>query len=169
MLRLLLLRHAEAVARAGTDLERRLADVGRAGAARMGAYFRKSGLAPDLAIVSPALRTRETFEIVELELPLRPKARLEPSLYNASLGALHALLAQVPSNVGTLLIVGHNPSVAEFACALAGDGDGDGFAGMRRSFPAPSLVVIDFPGSDWADISEGRGRLDRFVTLASLP
>jgi len=65
--------------------------------------------------------------------------------------------------------VGHNPSVAEFACALAGDGDRSGLAGMRRSFPAPCLVVIDFPENDWSHIGEGRGWLDRFVTLASLP
>ncbi len=169
MVRLLLLRHAEAVARAPTDLERRLADAGRAGATRMGAYFRKSALAPDLAIVSPALRARETFELVELELARRPTSRLEPSLYNASLGALHAVLAQVPAHVETLLIVGHNPSVAEFACALAGDGDRLGLATMRRSFPAPCLVVIDFPENGWKDIDEGRGWLDRFVTLASLP
>jgi phosphohistidine phosphatase len=169
MLRLLLLRHAEAVARAATDLERRLADAGRGGAALMGAYFRRSGLAPDLAIVSPAARARETYEIVERELSQRPKARLEPSLYNASLEALHALLAQVPSHVRTLLIVGHNPSVAEFACALAGDGDRAGLASMRRSFPAPCLVVIDFRESQWDDVGAGRGWLDRFVTLASLP
>lgn len=168
MLRLLLLRHAEAVTRAATDVERRLAEVGRAGAARMGAYFRKSGLAPDLAIVSPAARARETFEIVENELPQRPQSKVEPSLYNASLGALQALLGQVPSRVGTLLIVGHNPSVAEFACALAGDGDRSGLASMRRSFPAPCLVVIDFREDDWKDIGMGRGRLDRFVTLATL-
>jgi phosphohistidine phosphatase len=168
MLRLLLLRHAEAVAKAATDLERRLADAGRAGAVRMGAYFRAAGLVPDLAIVSPALRARETYELVEQELPHRPKAKLEPSLYNASVGVLHAVLAQVPSQVETLLIVGHNPSVAEFACALAGDGDRSGLAGMRRSFPAPCLVVIDFRETDWRDVGEGRGWLDRFVTLASL-
>ncbi len=168
MLRLILLRHAEAVSRAATDLERRLADAGRAGAARMGAYLRKSGIVPDLAIVSPAVRARETFEIVEQQLPHRPKHRLEPSLYNASLEAIHALLAQVPDHVRTLLIVGHNPSVAEFACALAGDGDRNGLAGMRRSFPAPCLVVIDFRETEWRDIDEGHGWLDRFVTLASL-
>jgi phosphohistidine phosphatase len=169
MLRLMLLRHAEAVARAATDLERRLAEAGRAGAARMGAYIRTSGLVPDLAIVSPATRARETFELVEQELPQRPEIRLEPSLYNASLDALQALLAQTPTHVETLLIVGHNPSVAEFACALASDGDRNGLAGMRRSFPAPCLVVIDFPYEDWKDVGAGRGWLDRFVTLASLP
>lgn len=169
MLRLLLLRHAEAVARATTDLERRLADTGRAGAARMGAYFRKAGLAPDLALVSPARRARETFEIVERELAEKPEAKLEPSLYNASLGVLQSLLAQVPAKVETLLIVGHNPSVAEFACALAGDGDRGGLAGMRRSFPAPCLVVIDFHEAGWSDVGIGRGWLDRFVTLSTLP
>lgn len=169
MLRLLLLRHAEAVARAGIDTERRLTDSGRVGAARIGAYFRKSGLAPDLVLVSPARRTFETLEIVERELQQKPIHRLEPSLYNGSLASLEALLGGVPDTVGTLLIVGHNPSVAEFACALAAEGDSSGLAGMRRHFPAPCLVVIDFPQDTWAEAVSGRGRLERFVTLANLP
>lgn len=169
MLRLLLLRHAEAVARAGTDIERQLAERGRAGAARIGAYFRKAQLAPDLALVSPARRTCETLEIVEKELPQKPVRRLEPSLYNATLGALENLLEDVPQSVKTLLIVGHNPSVAEFAFARAKDGDSAGLADMRQHFPAPCLAVIDFHQDDWGEVAAGPGRLDRFVTLASLP
>jgi phosphohistidine phosphatase len=169
MLRLLLLRHAEAVARAGSDLERQLAETGRLGAARIGAYLRSAGLVPDLALVSPARRTQETLEIVEQELPQKPARQLEPSLYNGSLDALETLVARVPGTVKTLLIVGHNPSVAEYALALAVEGDSAGLAGMRKHFPAPCLVVIDFHYNDWSEAGVGRGRLDRFVTLASLP
>jgi phosphohistidine phosphatase len=56
MLWLLLVRHAEAGAPASEgDLEKRLTAQGRAGAARMGAYFRASGLVFDLALVSTSL------------------------------------------------------------------------------------------------------------------
>lgn len=169
MLRLLLLRHAEAVAHAASgDIERRLTATGRASATRIGAYFRKSGLSPDLVLVSPARRTRETLEIVEKELALKLSTAIEPSLYSASLSALRNVLARTQAAVKTLLIVGHNPSLAELANALASEGDGAGLARMRSQFPAPCLAVIDFHGDDWNEARIGQGTLDRFVTLATL-
>lgn len=169
MLRLLLLRHAEAQAVAGGgDIERPLTATGRADARRMGAYFRKSGVAPDLVLVSPARRARETFEIVESELPSKPSSALEPSLHTASMSDLQALLARAPAMVKTLLIVGHNPGLAEFANALSGDGDSEDLVRMGRHFPAPCLAVIDFREDDWSEARDGCGQLDRFVTLATL-
>jgi len=169
MLRLLLLRHAEAVAHAASgDIERRLTAAGRAGAARIGAYFRKSGLAPDFVLVSPSRRTRETLEIVERELARELSTVIEPSLYSASLSALLDALARAPAIVKTLLIVGHNPSLAEVANALAKDGEGAVLTRMRSQFPAPCLAVIDFHEDNWSEARVGRGALDRFVTLATL-
>lgn len=169
MLRLLLLRHAEAVAHAPSgDIERPLTTDGRAAATKMGAYFRKSGLSPDLVIVSPARRTRETLEILEAELGRGLSRLVEPSLYSASFSALEEALAQTPASVKTLLIVGHNPSLCELAIGLAAEGDGPGLARMRSQFPAPCLAVIDFQEDNWREASLGRGSLDRFVTLATL-
>ncbi len=169
MLRLLLLRHAEAVAHAANgDMERRLTAAGRAGAARIGAYLRKTGLAPDLVFISPARRARETLEIAEIEMAQNLSNAIEPSLYSASLNALQNILARTPAAIKTLLIVGHNPSLAELANALAADGDGAGLARMRAQFPAPCLAVIDFPTDDWSEARPGSGALDRFVTLATL-
>lgn len=63
MLRLAILRHAEAVPQGEiADRERPLTEAGRDMSERVGRYFRDEGLAPDLALVSPSLRTRETFE-----------------------------------------------------------------------------------------------------------
>jgi phosphohistidine phosphatase len=169
MLRLLLLRHAEAQAYAGDgDLERPLTPTGRADAQRIGAYFCKSGLVPDLVLVSPARRARETFEIVERELASTPAAAIEPSLHTAGMDVLEALVAAAPTGIKALLIVGHNPGLAEFANALAGEGDSADRARMRAQFPAPCLAVVDFHGDDWRAARVGCGRLDRFVTLAAL-
>jgi len=170
MLRLLLLRHAEAVPHAGgSDIERPLTATGRADAKHIAAYCRKSGLAPDLALVSPARRARETFEIVERELPLKPASAVDSSLHAASLNTLHAVLAGAPADIKTLMIVGHNPGLAEFANALAGEGKSADLARMRVYFPAPCLAVIDFPQGDWREARKGCGRLDRFVTLSASP
>ena len=166
MLRLLLVRHAEAGAHASEgDYERRLTAQGRADAARMGAYFRASGLVFDLALVSPARRTRATLDMILRELPQKPACDLEASLYNAGVDTLRDLLARTSASVKTLLIVGHNPGLGEFARFLVRGGEN----AVPRHFPAPCLVVIDFSCGDWNVAGAGGGRLDRFVNFSSLP
>jgi phosphohistidine phosphatase len=123
MPRLLLVRHAEAGAPASEgDRERRLTAQGRADAARMGIYFRASGLVFDLALVSPARRACDTLDMILRELPQKPARDLEASVYNASVDTLRDLLARTPASVKTLLIVGHNPGLGEFARFLVRGG-----------------------------------------------
>jgi phosphohistidine phosphatase len=166
MLRLLLVRHAEAAAPASEgDSQRRLTAQGRAGAARMGAYFRASGLVFDLALVSPALRARDTLDMILRELPQKPACEFEASLYNADVDTLRDLLAQTARSVKTLLIVGHNPGLGEFVRFLVRGGE----SAAPRQFPSPCLAVIDFPCVDWSETVAGGGRLDRCVNFSSLP
>jgi phosphohistidine phosphatase len=166
MSRLLLVRHAEAGAPASaSDPERRLTAQGRAGAARMGAYFCASGLVFDLALVSPARRARDTLDLILRELPQTPACELEASLYNAGVDTLRDLLAQTAGWVKTLLIVGHNPGLGEFARLLVRGGE----SAVPRHFPAPCLAVIDFSCGDWSEAGAGDGRLDRFVNFSSMP
>jgi phosphohistidine phosphatase len=166
MPRLLLVRHAEAGAYAsGRDPERRLTAQGRADAARVGVYFRATGLMFDLALVSPALRARDTLAMILRELPQKPASEFEVSLYNAGVDTLRELLAQAPSRVNTLAIVGHNPGLCEFARFLVRGGE----SGLPRHFPAPCLAVIDFSCVGWSGACACGGRLDRFVNFSSLP
>ncbi|MGH6799267.1 MAG: SixA phosphatase family protein, partial [Roseiarcus sp.] len=166
MLRLLLLRHAEAAPAArASDLDRRLTPGGKAGAARFGAYMQATGLAPDLTLVSPARRALETLGEIEqaLSRPLPPSVKA-PALYNAKRPTITALIAETPPAVGVLLIIGHNPGLAETAVALARHGDCANLARVRAQFPAPCLAIIDFDEGDWRTASCGEGRLARFLT-----
>lgn len=168
MPRLLLIRHAEAVAHAPDgDLARPLTARGCADAARVGAYCHASGLFPDLALVSPARRTRETLDVMLREFPQTPACEIDDLLYNADILELRDLLVRIPAFVKTLLIVGHNPGLAEFARYLV-DGQQAAEAPLRH-FPAPCLALIGFPGGDWRDAGAGRGRLDRFMNFSCLP
>jgi phosphohistidine phosphatase len=169
MLHLAILRHAEAVPlAAGGDLERTLSLSGREMAERMGSYFREADFAPDLTLVSPARRTRETFEGLEQGAEQKFKFEIVPALYNASLETLEAILADQPKEVKFLLIIGHNPGLAEFANALAGKGKKGELAKLREHFPAPCLAIINFDVKSWKKITPGRGRLKHFVTRGAL-
>ncbi|MGO9006737.1 MAG: SixA phosphatase family protein [Beijerinckiaceae bacterium] len=165
MLRLAILRHAEAVPQGEiADRERPLTEAGRDMSERVGRYFRDEGLAPDLALVSPSLRTRETFESLRHGAGQDFKVEFPSALYNASLERLENLLAATPEDVKFLLIIGHNPGFAELAVALAGKGKRSELSKMRGHFPTPCLAIIDFETKNWKKAEKGEGRLEYFVT-----
>jgi phosphohistidine phosphatase len=169
MLRLALLRHSEAHPHAqGGDKDRSLTKAGRKMAVRMGKYCRDMSLVPDLVLVSPAQRTKETYEIVAEQIGRDLKVTFDPALYNATSTTIKMLIAEVSSDRKLVLVVGHNPGIAESAIALSGQGDPGMLAEMRAHFPAPALAIIDFQMESWAEIEAGEGYLERFVTKTML-
>lgn len=168
MLRLLLLRHAKAAWPAGVlDVDRPLAGRGREASVTMGNYIKSECLAPDLAIVSPARRTQETWEIVHPiigEVPSRQDGRI----YEAPVSRLVTVLQEVEPEVRTLLLIGHNPGFEDLASLLIGEGDMDGILRLGAKYPTAGLAVIDFPHESWSEVKRKSGRLERFVTPKSL-
>lgn len=154
-LRLVLLRHAKAVAKdAPSDFDRVLAPRGQAQMTAVAKYLAgRDGRAirPDLALVSPAARTRETWAAAKLP---KVEARFEDGIYEASPKALLAVVRGVEEGPRTVMLVGHNPSIEELAGKLTG--------GASGGFPTAAFAVIELEGEAWGDIR--KGRLERFVT-----
>ncbi|MBB6166468.1 SixA phosphatase family protein [Chelatococcus composti] len=165
MLRLMLLRHAKSAWPAGmADHERPLAPRGREAAPLMGRYLAGEHLVPDLAIVSTARRTQETWDLVAAAFAEVVAKRDEQRIYEAKTDAILAVVRETGPDVRTLLVVGHNPGFADLAVRLVGHGDRYAFAHLRQKFPTAALAVIDFAIDSWADVAEQGGRLDRFIT-----
>lgn len=169
MKRLLLLRHAKAEP-SGTvdDFERDLTEKGRGDAARLGGRIERIGFAPDLAIVSPAQRTAQTFAIVAGRFAQAVTLTSEPTLYNASAAQIRAIIAGADPQSRCLMVVGHNPGIMTAAAELAGDGDWTELDVMRRRFPPCALAVITFREETWRDVRPGSGWLETFVTADDL-
>lgn len=144
---LIVLRHAKAVAGFGTaDIDRVLNDRGRRDAAAAGEWLRANGLVPDRVLCSPAARTRETLDLLAVDAP----ADHEPVIYANDPDELLGLVAEAPDDAGTLLLVGHNPSVHQFVHDLTGE--------SPATFPTCALAVIDLPGA-WSEVRPGLGTL----------
>lgn len=144
---LIVLRHAKAVAGFGTaDIDRVLNDRGRRDAAAAGEWLRANGLVPDRVLCSPAARTRETLDLLAVDAP----ADHEPVIYANDPDELLGLVAEAPEDAGTLLLVGHNPSVHQFVHDLTGE--------SPATFPTCALAVIDLPGA-WSEVRRGLGTL----------
>jgi phosphohistidine phosphatase len=169
MLRLLLLRHSKAVPFTGSgDHQRALTERGRADAARLGSYILDEKIVPVAAIHSGAQRTKETLAIAAAKLRPRVKISVEPSLYEAGRAAFLDVVRHGPDKAKSLLLVGHNPTIAEMASRLTGTGEPAAMIGLAGKFPTSALAVIDFDVDQWSEIDEGKGRLIVFATPASL-
>lgn len=166
MRRLLLIRHAEAAA-AQSDVDRQLTCGGRAAAAKIGVYLGRTDLAPELALVSPARRTLQTFQEIEVSAGRGIPRLIAPALYNASASAIAAILEDAPAEIEVLLVIGHNPGLADIAQRLSRRGPHDALIRLRAQFPAPSLAVVAFEAPDWREACAAGGRLMHFITSAS--
>ena len=112
MHRLILMRHAktERMAESGLDRDRALTPRGLDDAALMGSILAEKGLKPDLALVSSATRTRQTWDAIHGALG-DVELRIEPRLYDASPDTIRRLIEDAEDQTGCLLVVAHNPGV----------------------------------------------------------
>jgi phosphohistidine phosphatase len=165
MRRLLLLRHAKTErAEAGErDRDRKLTKRGRNDAPIIGAYMAKHAFVPDLALVSPATRTLETWALVAPCFPKTPRMATEDRIYNAGAAQLFEIITETGA-AKSLLMVGHNPGFHELAVHLVAAGDVNLREQLKEGLPTTGLVVIDLPIDDWSRLHPRAGRLERFVT-----
>lgn len=112
MQRLILMRHAEAERTAGSggDHDRPLAARGRKDATAMGRALAARGMRPDLALVSSAVRTRQTWELLH-EAFGDVQVRETEALYNAEAGTLRRHIEAAEDEAGCLMVVAHNPGI----------------------------------------------------------
>jgi phosphohistidine phosphatase len=155
-MQLLLMRHAKSDWPDGvSDLERPLNERGLRDAPLMGAALYERGLRPDLVLVSPALRTRMTFEAVQKAFGGDLVFRIEPRLYEVSVQGLLYLLQSLEKDAQRVLIIGHNMTLEDTARLLT-DGARSDVQACRRliaGFKTSCVAVLDGQGSDWSTLA----------------
>ncbi len=156
MQRLLLIRHAKAAAfgREPGDHARPLCAKGQAHAHRLGDILRQENWVPDLAIVSSAQRTLDSWQAMAMQTC---PVMVEEKLYLASPKTLDEVSRQQGKDGQTLALIGHNPGIAILAHQLLDEGfDHDG--------PASRLLNGQFK-TGWAAAFELREEGPRLVAL----
>ena len=147
-----------------TDHQRPLNDRGRRAALRIGAWLAAAGRHPQEALVSDAMRTRETWSYIAPHLPDAPAPRLLPGLYlagpTAMLTHLHAARA------ATVAMVAHNPGTGVLAARLAATPAAHPSFGR---YPTGAVTVLEFDAETWAAVQPGMGRVRDFVIPRDLP
>lgn len=162
--RLVALRHAKSAWPLLADHERPLAPRGRRDAPAAGHWLREAGCVPDLVMCSSARRARQTWDLVaaEAEFGASTPVIYEARLYGASPEELLGVVREIPAQVATLMLIGHNPGVQELMLMLAGEADGYALEQTRTKFPTSAIAVLRVPGP-WSSLEPGAARLTEMV------
>lgn len=162
MLKLYLLRHAKSSwdDMNQADFDRPLNKRGRQAAPVMGSVLKKKGIKPDLILCSPARRTRETLDLVVDAARLKSPVSFEEHIYEASLGELRRLLRGQKEDRQSILLIGHNPGMANLLSDLTGE---------YEHFPTAALACISLGIESWRDLEPGTGSLDWILRPKELP
>ena len=159
---LVIMRHAKAEPSAASDRERLLTDRGSSDAGAAGAWLAGADLRPDRALVSDAARARGTWDALAAGASWDLSPTFDGALYAAGPDTALDLIRDTDDEVGTLVVVGHNPTMAYLAQMLDdGDGDPEAAAGMNEGFPTSALAVFAVEGA-WTDLAMAGARLTAF-------
>jgi phosphohistidine phosphatase len=160
--RLVVVRHARAEAFADSDRLRQLTPAGTADAHALAAWLMSVGVRPDRALVSTAVRTRQTWDALMEVTGWGVAPHFDDSVYA---GAPDTLLDEIRSTdpeSRTVLLLGHNPAMAYLAQILPdGEGDLEIELAMAAGFPTSSAAVFGVNG-EWSELEPGTARLMEF-------
>ncbi len=130
------------------DHDRPLNERGADAAPRMVAYIKAKRYKVALVLCSTAKRTVETLHLVQ---PARLLERLK----------------RVDDKVESVMFIGHNPGMEQFAQALAASPESEAqeqmHRRMREKFSTCALAVIKLPIASWRDAKPGSGTLEDFM------
>lgn len=153
---LILQRHAKAEKGYDDDLSRPLSPVGLSNAAVQGETMRQMEIFPELILHSHAMRARQTAEIMAVKLELSQGYTVEDSeLYSCAPSELMAIIRNLPDEVNSILIVGHNPTIETVADSIALSGFGH--------FRPSEAVICHFDIEEWRAISPRNCTGNRFL------
>lgn len=163
MKRLIVMRHAKSSwADPGQrDLDRPLNKRGRRSAELVAAWLRDNGFHPDLALVSSARRTQETWAGLVTLLGAAP-TRYLPEIYHAGPDLILEIVRRNAEG-DTVLVLGHQPGIGLFARQLLADPPDDP---DFEHYPTTATTVIEVP--DWPDLDWATGRFRAFTVPRAL-
>ncbi|MBC9729596.1 histidine phosphatase family protein [Streptomyces sp. TRM68367] len=152
--RLVVLRHAKSAWPDGVaDHQRPLAPRGLRDAPAAGHALAEADCLPDLALCSTAVRARQTWDLACAQWGTPPPVRHDARLYAADVPDLLEVVHEVPPEVDTLLLVGHNPGLEDLVLHLAGDGLDDTLDRVRTKFPTSAIAVLSWRGTTWRTLT----------------
>jgi len=158
---LILTRHAKSAwnTDAPSDHARPLNKRGRRSAGALGNWLREQPVLPAQVLSSSAQRTRETYELMELPIPVVFTERL----YHATPEIILDVLRE--ASKPEVLLLGHNPGLLNFAHQIVKHPPAHS---RFDDYPTGATLMVQFDIDHWAQLQPASGKVLDFVVPREL-
>lgn len=109
----------------------------------MGRFLAGSGISPDVILSSDAERALKTAQLVREAAGWTCGLYAEAGLYGCSSSKILDVVSDLPPSAEMVLLVGHNPAMADAVSQLAG--------GALLRFPTAAVACFNIDG-EWAHL-----------------
>eukprot|EP01029_Cantina_marsupialis_P009729 TRINITY_DN225516_c1_g2_i2.p1 TRINITY_DN225516_c1_g2~~TRINITY_DN225516_c1_g2_i2.p1 ORF type:complete len:160 (+),score=17.28 TRINITY_DN225516_c1_g2_i2:103-582(+) len=158
MKELYILRHAQkdTINNYSYDYDVPLTKKGEIDAHTIGEKLKEKNISPDLIISSPAIRARETAEIVAKEISYDKNIMYNEVIYQAFLNEIIESISYTYDTVNSLMVVGHNPSLTALAIT---------FADFKEEIKMGNIVKIRFNCDSWISIDKSNASFEEYIKV----
>lgn len=133
-----------------SDYERPLNKRGKAAAPLMGELMKNKGFQPNAIISSPAVRAKQTAELVRGAAELKGAINFDSRIYEAGVQTLLQIVGEIEDAHDSAMIVGHNPGLEGLVKILTGE---------SQPMPTAALAIADLDIDCWNQITSATGEL----------
>jgi phosphohistidine phosphatase len=151
---LYILRHAKSSWKFAqlSDHDRPLNSRGREDAPLMGQELAARGVKPDIIVSSSAVRALSTATLIAKEVGYEPeKIQVNERIYGADKNDLMDVVHATPVEVDTLMLVGHNEALSDFANMLSPE--------SLANLPTCGVAALEFECESWYDVNRDNATL----------
>ncbi|QDF29716.1 SixA phosphatase family protein [Halarcobacter anaerophilus] len=138
------------------DYDISLSKKGFEDAKKIGKLLKQKEVLPDLIVSSPAIRARQTAQIVAQEIGYDKNIMFNEVIYQAFLNELIESITYTYDSVNSLLIVGHNPALTALALT---------FGNLKEELQMGNAVKIEFNCNSWIDIDKSNSNFVELIKI----
>ena len=146
------------------DFDRSLTLRGEQNSKAVGNFLSDHRMLPQLVLVSSAVRTRQTYDLMKLQWPDGIAVKFIDQLYEASAEVLLKVILDNCDHNDCMAVIGHNPSLVILLNHMLADNHHAAFNGRVTEhdlsyFPTCCFADIGFEAPQVKDIVSNSGKL----------
>ncbi len=145
------------------DLERPISDRGKKNAKELRKFLSDKKIQFDISYISHSKRTLETYSILKKE-NLFKEVKITKEVYEASPERLFELVKNTPDELNSILFLGHNPELEEFANELILRKNSPTEFSLFQKFTTSSIICLNLKITSWKHIHTESAKIQFFWT-----
>lgn len=128
-----------------TDFDRPIMEKGKEGLLRVIAFLLEKEIHPDLIISSHAVRAMQTSNVISHSLHVTSEHVFQDkSLYFGDEDNVRQIFYSLPSDIDSLMVVGHNPTMTNFVNIFLDE--------KIDWLPTSAVIALQFTTSNWLSV-----------------